>query len=387
MKGLRLRQLVRAGASAVVPSRRLHILIDYRPALRQRTGVGEYVHQLTDAMLRRLPPGDRVTLFSSSWKDRLERIPAGAEGLDLRIPVTALNLAWHRIGWPPVEWLGAAPDVTWSLHPLLMPSTRAVQAVTVHDLYFLDRPEDTAREIRRDYATLAPRHAARADLVVVNSEYTRGQVIERLGIVAERVTVCYPGAPALEPRSVPAADGPIVHLGTIEPRKNIKALIRAYVQLAQSRRAVPPLVFAGRATEPVSQLRPVGLAAGRIDFLGYVDAETKAQLFRDASMLVIPSHDEGFGMPALEAMTVGLPVVAARRGALPEVLGDAGLLCDAAAPEALATAMARILDSEPLRADLRGRGIERARRFSWDDSAARLLAAFHSTHQRRRGSA
>ena len=104
-------------------------------------------------------------------------------------------------------------------------------------------------------------------------------------------------------------------------------------------------------------------------------------------MLVIPSNDEGFGIPALEAMTVGVPVVAAGRGALPEVVGDAGILCDADAAADLAGAMGRILDSEPLRLDLRARGIERARAFTWQASAARLLAAFRSAHDRRKASA
>jgi glycosyltransferase involved in cell wall biosynthesis len=365
----------------------LHILIDYRPALRQRTGVGEYVHQLTDAMLRQLTSGERLTLFSSSWKDRLRQVPDGAARLDLRIPVTALNFAWHRLGWPPVEQFGVAPDVTWSLHPLLMPSRRAVQAVTIHDLYFLDRPADTTREIRRDYAALAPRHAVRADLVVVNSEYTRGQVIRRLGVEADRVVVCYPGAAELPPRALPSSAGPILHIGTIEPRKNVEALIRAYAQLARSRPDVPPLVFAGRSADATAPRRPEDLSPGRIEFLGYVDDDRKAQLYREASMLVIPSTDEGFGIPALEAMTVGLPVVAAGRGALPEVVGDAGILCNADAAADLAGAMGRILDSEPLRLDLRARGIERAAGFSWDGSAERLLAAFRSAHARRKASA
>ena len=367
----------------MVPSRRLHILIDYRPALRQRTGVGEYVHQLTAALLRQLPPGDRVTVFSSSWKDRLEQVPAGAGRLDRRIPVSALNFAWHRLGWPPVERLGITPDITWSLHPLLMPSRHAVQAVTIHDLYFLDRPGDTFREIRRDYGALAPRHALRAGLVVVNSEYTRGQVVERLGVAPDRLTVCYPGAPPFVPRPVPNPGGPILHVGTIEPRKNVKALIRAYVQLAQTRPSVPPLVLAGRVPEPMALVMPTDLAGGRIDVLGYVNDDQKAQLYRDASMLVIPSNDEGFGMPAVEAMTLGLPVIAARRGALPEVLGDAGILCDADAEGELTAAMARILDSEALRLDLRARGIAQARLFRWDASAARLLSAFRMAHERR----
>lgn len=364
----------------MVRSAPVHILIDYRPALRQRTGVGEYVHRLTEALVPQLDTRDELSLFSSSWKDRLSETPRGTRPVDVRIPVTALNFAWHRLEWPPVERFGVRPDVTWSLHPLLMPSRRAARVVTVHDLHFLDRPADTTREIRRDYPTLAARHAARADLVVVNSAYTRDQAITRLRVAADRICVCHPGAPALTPRPNTTDAGPILHLGTIEPRKNVTTLIKAYRQLAERRRGVPPLVLAGKMTEPVAFVSGPGLFPDRIRFLGYVDEAEKQRLLATASMLVIPSVEEGFGMPALEAMAAGLPVVAANRGALPEVIGEAGVLADVDTPDGLAAAMERVLFDAALREGLRQRGLEQARRFRWDQSAARLLDAFRRIH-------
>jgi len=117
------------------------ILIDYRPALRQRTGVGEYVHGLASALAARLGPEDSIKLFSSSWKDRLPTaVVPGTSQIDARIPVQLLNLGWHRLEWPPVEWVARRVDVVHSLHPLLIPSRGAAQVVTIHDLYFLDRP-------------------------------------------------------------------------------------------------------------------------------------------------------------------------------------------------------------------------------------------------------
>lgn len=366
----------------MVRSGPVHILVDYRPALRQRTGVGEYVHRLVEAMLPQLRPDERLTLFSSSWKDRLSGTPPGARRLDLRIPVSMLNLAWHRFEWPPVQRLGVRPDLTWSLHPLLMPSNAGARAVTIHDLYFLDRPGDTAAEIRRDYPALAAGHAARADLVVVNSEYTRGQAVARLGVPAERVVVCYPGAPDGAPAGERRAGGPILHLGTIEPRKNVGVLLEAYRLLA-ARRPPPPLVLAGKVVEPVVRLATRGGGDDGVQFLGYVEEDVKRRLLREASLLVIPSAEEGFGMPAVEAMACGLPVIAANRGALPEVLGGAGLLFDPQSPEALAAAMLRVLDDEALREELRTRGRARAAQFRWDVSAARLLEAFRAAHLRR----
>jgi glycosyltransferase involved in cell wall biosynthesis len=137
-------------------------------------------------------------------------------------------------------------------------------------------------------------------------------------------------------------------------------------------------VFAGRTR----QAPPA--APSNVRWLGYVSDDERLRLYREASMLVIASTDEGFGIPALEAMTIGLPVVAAARGSLPEVLGDAGLLVDAADPLALAAAMRRVLEDVLLRNALVDRGVARARRFNWDTSAGRLLQAFREGLARRR---
>ena len=161
----------------------MRILLDYRPALRARTGVGEYAHQLATALARRLGSADSLVLFSSSWKDRLAAgVIPGTSVVDARVPVTFLNLAWHRLEWPTIETFASDVDVVHSMHPLLMPAQRAAQVVTVHDLYFLDAPENTRAEIRRDYPALAGSHARRADAVITVSESTAQQVRTRLGV-------------------------------------------------------------------------------------------------------------------------------------------------------------------------------------------------------------
>lgn len=330
------------------------------------------------ALARLGAPQDRLTLFSSSWKDRLatDAVP-GAATVDARVPVSLLNAAWHRLQWPPMETLGAEGDVAWSLTPLLMPSRSAAQVVTVHDLFFLDHPDATAREVRRDYVALAAAHARRADGVIVISEYTREQAVRRLGVDPARVTVCPPGAPAWAPRQVPATPGPILHVGTLEPRKNIGAILRGYERLRATRPSAPPLVFAGKAEQPPAPQPSV-------EFRGYVSEEERQRLFRDASMLVMASLDEGFGLPALEAMTIGLPVIVPGRGSLPEVVGDAALLVDVDDPDAFAAAMGRLLDADALRRDLAARGIVRAKAFSWERSAARAREAFAAAIERRK---
>lgn len=364
----------------------MRILIDYRPALRQRTGVGEYVHGLATALAARLPAEDSLTVFSSSWKDRLARDAVrGARSVDARLPVQLLNLAWHRLEWPPVEWLAGDADVVHSMHPLLMPSRRAARLVTIHDLYFLDRPGATSAEIRRDYAALAQDHARRADGIVVISEYTKGLVTARFGLDPQRVTVCYPGAPDWRPRAEPSAAGPILFVGTIEPRKNVPGLLRAYAQLLARMPHAPDLVLAGRIPPDASLKKELAdrSLAGRVRADGYVTDETRQQLYREASMLVLPSFDEGFGITAVEAMTLGVPVIAARRGALPEVVGNAGLLVEPDDHEGLADAMEHVLSDAATRRRMADAGMRQAARFSWQDSASRLHEAYRAAVARR----
>lgn len=372
-------------------SPRVRILIDYRPALRERTGVGEYTHELASALARALPLDDTLTLFSSSWKDRLtaDAIP-GLPVVDARIPVSVLNLAWHRLELPPVEWLAGPVDVAHSMHPLLMPSTRAAQIVTIHDLYFLDHGARTQAEIRRDYAALARRHAHRADAVVAVSEYTASQIASRFDIPRSAIFIGSPAAPRWRPAAAYAARGPILFIGTIEPRKNVGVLLDAYERLLATRPDAPPLRLAGKLSDAAAaiadRLRRPPLA-GRASHLGYVSDSEREALFRGASMLVLPSIDEGFGMPALEAMATGIPAVLSNRGALPEIAGDAALYAEPDAPDAFAAMMTRVLDEPGLAARMIDAGRERARRYTWEASAANLRVAYEAALARRRARA
>ncbi|MEN3340161.1 MAG: hypothetical protein V7647_3837, partial [Acidobacteriota bacterium] len=302
----------------------------------------------------------------------------GARTVDARVPVSILNLAWHRLEWPAVDWFSGPVDVVQSMHPLLLPARAAAQFVMIHDLYFLDRPDQTRGEIRRDYPALAARHACRAAGVIVPSQYTKALIEERLGLPPDRVTVCSPGAPAWPARDAPAVPGPILFVGTIEPRKNVKGLLRAYAALVRQDPDTPDLVLAGRAvTDPGFEPTVDGVdVARRVRRLGYVDDAQRLALYRAASMLVLPSFDEGFGLPVLEAMTLGVPVVAARRGSLPEVLGGAGILIDPDDHEGIASAMRTVLTDAATRRRMTEAGLLRARAYSWDVAARALYEGY-----------
>lgn len=360
----------------------MRILLDYRPALRQRTGVGEYVHEVARALVATAPADESLLLFSSSWKDRLAPdVVPGAMAVDRRVPVRALNWLWHRTGWPPAERVARTPlDVTHSAHPLILPARDAARVVTIHDLDFLDHPERTAREIRRDYPALVAEHAQRADRVIVVSRHTAGEVERRLGVSSAKISICSPGAPDWPRRdSEPASDRCLLFLGTLDARKNLGTLLDAYEQILTRRPDAPPLVLAGGLTADAAPLiaraRRAPLA-GHVEIPGYVDPAARTALFARALVFVLPSYMEGFGMPAVEAMVSGVPVVAANRGALPEVVGEAGCLVDPDDPTAMAHAIEMLLDNPAMRQQLSDAGVVQARQFSWATTAMRLRDAW-----------
>lgn len=368
----------------------MRILVDYRPALRARTGVGEYIHTLVGAYTA--SSDDTVTLFTSSWKDRLS--PAAAQEVrasfvDCRVPVSVLNYLWHRAEWPNVELLAGDVDVVHAAHPLLIPAKRAAQVVTVHDLHFLAHPERTRAEIRRDYAELTPDHTRRADALITPSSYTKQLTMQQLGVEADRIYVCPPGAPvwrSLGRAPNTPADGYILFVGTLEPRKNLDVLLDAYTTLLRASRRTPRLLVAGGAS-PDAQSWLNRMASeplkDHITYKGYIEHDQRESLYAGARAVVLPSLDEGFGLPVLEAMSAGVPVIASNRGSLPEVAGDAGVLLEANDVSAWASAIERIATDTPWANQLANAGLERARAFTWERSAAELRRAYQDAVRRR----
>jgi glycosyltransferase involved in cell wall biosynthesis len=356
------------------------LLIDYRPALTRRTGVGEYAHELTAALARTAEPDEQLCLFTSSWSDRPDRsaIPPGVAVVDRRVPVRVLTRLWHRHQWPPVEWLAPPADFAISMHPLLMPTRQARQVVTVYDLYFLRHPENTSGEVRRDYVALVREHSRRASLVIAISADTATAVESELGVPPQRIVLCRPGLPGwigpLAARPVPA-DGYVLFVGTLEPRKNIGTLLDAWTLLLKRGHRLPKLKLVGAAGTDAGtwlarlQVPPL---SGSVEYTGYVPDADRRAVYQGARLLVLPSWHEGFGLPALEAMALGIPVVASSRGALPEVVGDAGVLVSPDDARGLAAAIEGLLTDPARAARLSTAGTARAATFTWD-SAARTL--------------
>jgi alpha-1,3-rhamnosyl/mannosyltransferase len=276
-----------------------------------------------------------------------------------------------------VDYLPTAPLIAASADAISY-AMRCVDETPKNDQPFLMISRDTLLRIVNDSSTESS----------ADDRSVRRQVIERLGVPAARVHVAGSGAPAWRtlgrgPHLPP--DGAILCFGTLEPRKNIGALLDAYARLLGRRRPVPPLVLAGRAARGsegwLARLAQPPLA-GHVTHLGYV--ADRERTYASARLLVVPSLDEGFSLPALEAMAAGIPVVATNRGALPEVVGDAAALVDPTDVEALAAAIERALDDGAWAERAARAGLARATRFTWAASAARLHDAYRDAVARRR---
>ncbi len=365
----------------------LNIGFDVRPSLLRPTGVGAYVAALAD----RLPeaaPEMRFYFFSASLRDRYRRRswPPNVTLVDRRVPVRLLNLAWNRLQWPPLDRLVRAPlDLVHSPHPLIVPGGKARTVVTLHDLFFLKHPEMTEAEVRRDYAPLVREHVRKAQGVICVSEHTASEARLLLDVSPEKIAVIPNGVEPAYRQAVTTEEvetvlarrrlprGAILYVGTEEKRKNLVNLAMAYLGLARRRRHMPPLLLVG----PGSYWAQGGPEMGaQIRATGYLETYEIRALMAAASMLVLPSLEEGFGLPVAEAMAAGLPVVCSHGSALEEVAGGAATLVNPLDTKSIAQGIERVLDSPDLQAAQRAKGLEQSRRFDWGETARRTVAFY-----------
>jgi glycosyltransferase involved in cell wall biosynthesis len=262
--------------------------------------------------------------------------------------------------------------------------------ITVHDLAFLRYPGFMTPDSQRYYNGQIEAATRRAEHIIAVSRATQADLVNLLAVPAEKISVIYEAAHDTYrplPDSVVGdhltrfnlTPGYVLFLGTFEPRKNLDGLLRAYAVLLNEVPDAPPLVMAGRRgwlDDPLFALAgELGLER-HVRWLEGLEQEDLPPLYAGAAVLCMPSHYEGFGLPALEAMACGTPVVVANRASLPEVVGDAGLLVDPDSPDDIAAGLRRVLTDSALAADLRQRGLSRAARFSWQETARQTLALY-----------
>lgn len=371
----------------------LRIGIDYTAALKQGGGIGRYTRGLITTlaqldqrnqytlMATRDAPGDGLVFFNDYPNFAARRFPLAERWM---------TIGWHRFKLPvPVDWFTNRLDLFHSPNFILPPTRRAKTLLTVHDLSFIRHPQGAIGKLRRWLEKVVPDSLARADHVLADSYSTKFDLTDIYAVPADKITVVGAG---VESRFAPVTNAAalarvrqkyalpdrfVLGLGTLEPRKNFTGLIDAFGRSAL--RETHHLVIAGGKGwlyDDIFAAAAASPAAERIHFAGFAaDADLPA-LYSLADIFAYPSHYEGFGIPVIEAMACGTPVVCANNSSLPEVAGQAALQVTATDTVALVAALEQLGIDYSLRERLVDAGFEQARKFNWPAAAQRLLAVY-----------
>jgi glycosyltransferase involved in cell wall biosynthesis len=371
----------------------MRITLDLSPYVHRHAGLGRYAGELAAALQRIAPQHEYVGLYHATRAIPLEgelchlktaRVPLDAKPWRMSV-LLAYYARVHMDRWLPQG------DVFHATDHLLPPLKNARAVFTIHDLIFRFFPEYHLPLNRWFLGLMLPKFMQRADAVIAVSEHTRRDVMKLMGVPGEKITVIYEGVhssfrpvenrPELERvralYQLPARF--ILFFSTIEPRKNLVTLLDAYAALLRQDSNAPPLVVAGRKgwlyQETLQHIRDLGLSE-RVRLTDWIANADVPALLNLAEVFVYPSLYEGFGLPPLEAMACGTPVIASNASSLPEVVGNAGILVEPRDAPGLAQALTRVLRDDALRHELRAKGLEQAARFTWERAARETLAVY-----------
>jgi glycosyltransferase involved in cell wall biosynthesis len=365
---------------------RLRVAVDATPLLGQLTGIGRYTAEL----LRELAAGageeprTEVIAMAFTWRghDQLpQQLPSGVTAVGRRAPARLLQASWARTDLPTMPMLGVRADVVHGTNFVLPPpGRRAAGVVTIHDLSYLRFPETVSIASAR-YRELVPRSLRRASLVIADTQALAEEIAAEYRLDPDRIRAIPLGVdpdwfeePAPLPPELGLPDRYLLFVGTLEPRKNLATLLTAFRELRRQDPATPPLVLAGPSGWGPA-LDTAGLGPGDVRQVGYLDGPALRSVVAHAGALCYPSLYEGFGLPPLEALAAGTPVVASDLAPLREVLTGAG---DAVRffPPRDSGALAQAISSTLAAPGEPGKGVAHARRFTWVQTASLTEMAY-----------
>ncbi|MFA5029556.1 MAG: glycosyltransferase family 1 protein [Patescibacteria group bacterium] len=364
----------------------MRIGVDVRCLMQQEySGVSWYTFNLLENLFKLDQKNEYQLFYNSSKKVFLPKFDQANIGYrGFRFPNKLFNLAVNFGNWPKIDKLIGGTEVFFvpNLHFIAL-SQKTSRLITVHDLSFLRCPEFfTLRSRLRHWLIVLKKIINQADLIFADSDNTKQDLVELLKIKEEKIKVIYLGT-KLTPASIEDKERVrtkyhlpqkfILYLGTLEPRKNVPGIIRAYQLLA----AEEELVIAGAAGWKTGEIYRLAKGNDKIKFFDYVAEEDKAALYSLARAFVYPSYYEGFGLPLLEAMACGCPVIGGGNSSQGEVVADAGLLVDAYNVREISLALESLLGDEGLRRLLIDRGLTRAKEFTWEKTAQEVLNIFN----------
>lgn len=405
--------------------------LDYTSALRQVAGIGRYTRSLVAAMLEQshlLEANDLELVFFYAGGQLSTRQLSNLYSLErqhpprtsyVRLPFSepTLTRMWQRLRLPiPLELVARLDFTTFYPFPnplgklnvvhspdfALPPRLRGEGLVTIHDLSFLVVPECAESGLRTYLTATVPRAVAKADKIVAVSEHTKRDLINLLNVPENKIEVVYNGVDKVfQPiddiafledvrHRLELPDHFVLFVGTIEPRKNLTRLIEAWQQVKQTEAGRKrKLVLAGRRGwlyEPIFQrVTDLGLRDDVV-WLDFVPDGDLPALYNLADCFAFPSIYEGFGIPPLEALACGTPVVTADNSALPEIFNDVALLVKAEDTAAIANAIVKILEEKDNQGQLieefRVKGMERAAKFTWERAARQMLDIYKQMGQK-----